>query len=151
MTFSKVPYSFEGSTTPNLALFKTQNPISLRTKTPEIRSTKFMTTSETPPHSHLLPQQAIHTACEPDKWNITIDMMILMSIYPGIQKDDIYLGNYRCKGTMESNMILVFHQGLQNCSTVETVGTELRQTPHKPKQEILILIAYAQKPRGRTL
>ena len=123
-------------TTPKLALLTTQNPTSLRTETPEIQTTEFMTTSETPAHSHLLPQQAIHTACEPDKWNITIDMMIMMSIYPGIQKDDIYLGNYGCKGTMESNMILVFDQGLQNCSTVETVGTELRQTPHKPKHEI---------------
>ena len=146
MTFSIVPYSFEGSTTyqsglsktatyttPKLALLTTQNPTSLRTKTPELRTTNFMITSITPAHSHLLPQQAIHTACEPDKWNITIDMTIMMSIYPGIQKDDIYLGNFACKGTMESNMILVFDQGLQNCSTVETVCTEMRQTPHKPK------------------
>ena len=52
-------------------------------------------------------------------------MRILTSIYPDIQKNDIYLGNYGCKGTMESDMILVFHQGLQNCSTVETVRSSL--------------------------
>ena len=60
-----------------------------------------------------------------------------MSIYPGIQKDNIYLGNFGCKGTMESNMILGFHQGLQNCSTVETVRSKLSQTTHNSKHEIL--------------
>ena len=65
-------------------------------------------------------EDAISVNCNEYGWDIRVDMSIMRSMYPNIRASDIYLGKNLCTGINYGSSV-VFHQGLRECLTSETV------------------------------
>ena len=59
--------------------------------------------------------------CNEYGWDIRVDMNMLRREYPNIRASDIYLGKNLCTG-LDYGSSLLFHQGLRECLTSETVS-----------------------------
>lgn len=66
-------------------------------------------------------EDAIHVGCNEYGWDLRIDMVMMRTMYPNMRASDIYLGKNLCTG-LDYGSYLLFHQGLRECITSETVS-----------------------------
>ena len=74
-----------------------------------------------PPPPHRL-EDIVTKSCSSAGWNISVDMTLLQTIYPGSNISDIYWGTQSCQGLRQNNT-LVFQYGLLECQATEQVNT----------------------------
>ncbi|XP_045187537.2 deleted in malignant brain tumors 1 protein-like [Mercenaria mercenaria] len=88
---------------------------------------------------------AIQVVCTNYHWYITVDMNKIRHVYPTAKASDIYLGENKCKG-VENGDILIFQQDLSECLTsellvdgIEVYNNELIYAEHDPVYLFIVL------------
>jgi hypothetical protein len=65
-------------------------------------------------------EDTVRSGCTSTGWNISLDVRVLQSIYPGITAYNIYLGPSKCTGEQHDTE-LWFKQSFNECMTSEKV------------------------------
>ncbi|XP_053383677.1 MAM and LDL-receptor class A domain-containing protein 2-like [Mercenaria mercenaria] len=88
---------------------------------------------------------AIHVVCTNYHWYITVEMDKIRHIYPTARASDIYLGENKCKGVQNGDL-LIFQHDLSECLTsellvngIEVYNNELIYAEHDPVYLFIVL------------
>ncbi|XP_053385235.1 uncharacterized protein LOC128550354 [Mercenaria mercenaria] len=90
-------------------------------------------------------KEAIHVVCTNYHWNITVEMDKIRNTYPTARASDIYLGENKCKGVQNGDL-LIFQHDLSECLTsellvngIEVYNNELIYAEHDPVYLFIVL------------